>query len=125
MSKRYAILIIEDEKNMSSILCDRFELEGFLVDKAFNGMTGLAKALDNHPDIILLDIAMPKMDGITMMKKLRKTVWGKTVPIVFLTNLEQDIDTITQYSNGASLEYMVKVNCRLDDIVKKVRETLD
>ena len=89
--KKQTILIVEDELPLLKVYADRFSDEGFLVLKANNGQEGLDLAIKEKPDLILLDILMPVMDGLTMMQKLREnTTWGKTVPIMLLTNLSAD-----------------------------------
>ena len=82
------ILIVEDEVVVALPLLDTLKKEGFDVIKAKDGEEGLAVALRDRPDLILLDILMPKMDGLTMMKKLRaENEWGKKAPIIFCKNL--------------------------------------
>jgi len=119
------ILIIEDELLQLKSLADEFTDEGFQVLKAQNGEAGLALALREHPDIILLDIVMPVMDGMTMLKKLRENVWGKGVPVILLTNLSADNDQrIKDITTTEPAYYLVKSNWALRDVVEKVRERL-
>lgn len=116
------IMIIEDEEDISLPLRDSLANAGFEVEQAKNGEDGLARALSSHPDLILLDLLMPKMDGLTMLNKLREDAWGKSVPVIVLSNLSQPatvaatIDTVN--------EYLVKVDWAIDDIVKKIKEKL-
>lgn len=117
---------VEDDTSLRNVLHDKFKLEGFGVLQAKNGEDGLATALREHPDIILLDIVMPVMDGLTMMKKLRETnEWGKHVPIILLTNLSADTDKINQaITDNEPAYYLVKSNYTVSDLVEKIRERL-
>lgn len=81
------VLIAEDEKDLLELYIQAFQDDGFETIAAENGEEGLVRALEVHPDIILIDIQMPKMNGIEMLKKLREDPWGKLVPVVMLTNL--------------------------------------
>src|SRR3989344_8460028 len=85
--KLLIVEIVEDEAALSNALCDKFEREHFEVLKAKNGEEGLSIALRERPDIILLDIMLPVMDGITMLHKLREDEWGKKAHVVVLTNV--------------------------------------
>lgn len=75
--KSKTILVVEDQIPILQILVYRFDSEGFNVIEAKNGKDGLELALKEHPDLILLDIILPKLDGIEMLKKLRADNWGK------------------------------------------------
>ena len=120
------ILIVEDDKSLRDVLHNKFSLEGFNVLEANDGEAGLAIALREHPDLILLDILMPKMDGITMMKKLREAnEWGKHVPIILLTNLSADDEKINQaITDNTPAYYLVKANYTIADLVEKIKERL-
>lgn len=119
------ILIIEDEHSMLSALVEKFTLEGYEVVAADNGETGLAQALSQKPDIILLDIVMPKMDGMTVMKKIRESgEWGKHIPIIILTNLYADDGIMQGVTEDEPAYYLVKANWTIAEIVEKVKERL-
>lgn len=75
-AKEHTILIVEDDVPELNALRDKFTHEGFSILEAKNGEEGLATALREHPDLILLDIIMPVMDGMTMLVNLRKDPWG-------------------------------------------------
>jgi len=121
----YKILIVEDEKIMQDILLDRLSAEkNFQLLIANNGQEGLEAAVKNAPDIILLDIKMPVMDGITMMKALKKQDQLKTIPIIFLTNLDVDEDILKAISDEKPAYYLIKAKTNLEDIAQKIRETL-
>ena len=115
---------VEDDVSLHNILHKKFVNEGFSVLGARDGEEGLAIALQEHPDLIVLDIVMPKMDGITMMKKIRRAnEWGKQVPIILLTNLSADNETLTRViTENKPVYHLVKSDWTLDDLVKKIRE---
>jgi DNA-binding response OmpR family regulator len=86
------IAIIEDDQAISQMYRFKFEAEGYEVETAENGKLGLALAENMKPDIILLDLMMPEMNGDEMLERLRSTTWGKSIKIIVLTNMgEQEI----------------------------------
>lgn len=122
--KNKIILVVEDEKPMLEVLVESFAGEGIIVLGATDGEEGLKRALEEHPDLILLDIVLPKMDGITMLKKLRTDNWGKDVPVIILSNLS-NIETIAQALEGGVYDFLVKTDWKLKDLVEKVKERLE
>lgn len=118
------ILIIEDELPMLKALSDKFGLEGFSVLEARNGEEGLNMALKTKPDLILLDLLMPVMDGKIMMEKLRRDEWGKKVPIIILTNLNPDDKTLNEILESGPAYYFVKSKWRLEDLVARTKKEL-
>lgn len=124
-TKKHIILIVEDEVSQRNALRDKLTREGFAILEAKNGEEGLAMALHEHPDLILLDIVMPKMDGLTMMKKLRQeNEWGKKVPIILLTNLADDNDKINRVAEDEPAFYLVKSDWKIEDVMEKIKERL-
>ena len=121
--KKQTILIVEDELPLLKVYADRFSEEGFLVLKASNGQEGLDIAMKEKPDLILLDILMPIMDGLTMMQKLRENkIWGKTVPIILLTNLSADEKRIKKLvDENRPAYYLVKLDWSLSAIIQKAK----
>lgn len=117
-------MIIEDEAPLRSALRDKFIFEGFAVLEAKNGEEGLEISLRNHPDLILLDIVMPRMDGMTMLKKLREDAWGAEAKVIILTNLS-DSAKISEAMSQKSYNYLVKSDWKLEDVVIKAREMLE
>ena len=118
------ILLVEDETMLLRILVDKFTTEGFTVLTAENGAEGLTVALNNHPDLILLDIVMPVMDGLTMLSRLRKDPWGKDVKVILLTNLS-DPGRVTETTIETVSGFIVKSDWRIEDLVKEVKNKLD
>ncbi len=120
---RSKILIVEDDLDLLEILVKKFTIEKFKVFQAVNGKIGLEEALKNHPDLILLDIIMPVMDGMTMLRKLREDAWGKEVPVILLTNLSDESKVSEGMQHGV-YDYLVKANWNIDEVVKKVKSRL-
>ncbi|HAM95770.1 hypothetical protein A2W39_02005 [Candidatus Azambacteria bacterium RIFCSPHIGHO2_01_46_10] len=124
MDQGKTILIVEDDRALSLTLKDNFEKEGFGIILAKDGVEGLKFALEQKPDLILLDIVMPNMDGMTMMRKLRDDVRGKKVPIILLTNLEADDAIMKGVIRDEPSYYLVKANWKMEDVIEKVKERL-
>jgi two-component system chemotaxis response regulator CheY len=95
------ILIVEDELPLRKILKDELIAAGFNVLEAKDGVEGLDVALKNHPDLILVDILMPKMDGITMLKQLREDPLGKKIQVMILSNLSDPASISAALDNQA------------------------
>lgn len=117
------ILIVEDEQALTLALNEKLTREGFELVNAGNGEDGLRLALKERPDLILLDIIMPRMDGITMLKKLREDKWGKTVEVIILTNLS-DIAKVQEALEQGTTDYLVKSDWKIEDVVARVKEKL-
>lgn len=118
MPNKKKLLIVEDDGLLIQALQKTFEKEGYTVLIAKNGQEGLKTAIKNHPDLILLDIIMPVMDGITALKELRKDAWGKKAKVVMLTNIDYPAD-LEPYNYGI-VGFLVKSKTSLDDVVKEV-----
>lgn len=120
------ILIVEDEVVINKAYAEELHDEGFIVLTATNGRDGLEIALREKPNLILLDILMPIMDGLTMMDKLReKDIYGKNVPIILLTNMSASEEKImTAIIKSEPAYYLVKSDWNLSSVVEKIRERL-
>lgn len=121
--RKKKILIIEDEASLMKALIDKFNKIGVEILIARNGEEGLAVALADHPDLILLDIVMPRMDGITLLKILRKDKWGSKVPVILLTNLS-DAEKIVEAKDRGVSDYLVKSDWRIEDVAEVVKKKL-
>ncbi|OGH88556.1 MAG: hypothetical protein A2537_00265 [Candidatus Magasanikbacteria bacterium RIFOXYD2_FULL_36_9] len=117
------ILIIENEPATRRILSDKLKLENFLISESSNGLDGLEKALTEHPDLIILDLFMPKMKGMEVLKNLHADDWGKLVPIIILTN-QNDDPHILEAIKDKNCEYLLKTSHNLASIVKKIKHKL-
>lgn len=117
------VLIVEDEQSLLTILVEKFTQEGIRTLTATNGNAGLASALANHPDVILLDIIMPVMDGMAMLDKLRKDSWGKTANVIILTNLTDTEKTVKSQKLGI-FDFWIKCDMSINSIVNGVKQKL-
>lgn len=117
------ILIVEDEAPLSNVLSERLSNEGFTVFVAADGEQGLAMALDHKPDLVLLDILLPKMGGLSMLKELRTHEEGKTIPVMMLTNLN-DTEDVNEALAAGAYDYLVKSDWNIADLVDNIRNKL-
>ena len=117
------ILIVEDEISTREALADKVREEGFLILEAGDGEEGLKMAESKKPDLILLDIVMPGMDGIAMLKKMREEEWGNNISVLLLTNLSND-EKLLESKDLGSVGYLVKSDWSIFDVVKKINEII-
>lgn len=120
----HTVLIIEDDQILREMYKDKFQKNGFMVNTAVDGEEGLAMALQTHPDLILLDLAMPNMTGTIVMEKLRDDEWGKDVSIIILTNLNVDGELLNKIIKNRPAYCLMKVGVNLDDVMGKAKEIL-
>jgi two-component system alkaline phosphatase synthesis response regulator PhoP len=123
MAKQKTILIVEDEISVLKALKIKLESAGFKVLLEKNGEDGLTTALKEKPDLILLDLVMPKMDGVTMLRKLRQDKWGKKAKVLILTNLSEGKDVFYLLDKGEK-DYLIKADWKIGDVVKRVNNAL-
>lgn len=119
-------MIVEDEEVICKAYADELRDEGFEVFIARNGRVGLELALREKPDLILLDILMPVMNGLVMMNILRqKGLYGKNVPIIILTNLSASEEKIMQaITKNEPAYYLVKSDWNLSSVIEKIKERI-
>jgi DNA-binding NtrC family response regulator len=118
-----AILLVEDEIPVRNVLQTRLTKEGFTVFPAGNGREGLALAEAKKPDLVLLDIVMPEMDGMTMLRQMRQTDWGKNMKVVMLTNLA-DADRAAEAGREGVYDFLIKSNWQLWQLVALIKKKL-
>lgn len=117
------ILVVEDEKELVEVLENRLKEKGFLVFTAYNGKEALEKIAANRPDLILLDLVMPVLDGISVLKELKASVKTKDIPVIVLTNLFGD-DDVARVLEAGGTHYLVKSDYTPDDVVAAVCKRL-
>ncbi|MFA5934149.1 MAG: response regulator [Candidatus Paceibacterota bacterium] len=117
------ILVVEDDLSLLSALKDKLTREGFSIFVAKNGIEGLELVLNNKPDLIMLDLLMPKMDGITMLKNVREYEWGEKVPVIILSNLSNE-KLVAQTLEIGAYDYLIKSDWKIEDIIAKIKEKL-
>lgn len=121
--KKDIVLVIEDEIYLRRLIRNKLINSGFVVLEAENGKDGLEMTKKEHPDVILLDILMPVMDGLMMLKELRQDEYGKKVPVIILSNLEKTND-ITKTLDKDAKDYFMKSDIDPDGIVNIVKKRL-
>ena len=123
MEDRKKVLIVDDERFNINVLTDLLK-PNYKLMVAKNGLQALKAATNvNPPDLILLDIIMPKMDGFAVLKRIREDDTLKNVPVILLTNLGQEEDVKRGDELGAA-GYLVKANITPSEVVDKVKEVL-
>ena len=124
MSLDKTVLVVEDDIRFRTILVDKLGHEGFNVITAKDGEDGMNTALSVKPDLILLDLLMPKMGGLSFMSHLRADKWGASVPIIVFTNLEADDKILQNIVENKPAYYFIKTNFPLNNLVSKIKELL-
>ncbi|MBU2229583.1 response regulator [Patescibacteria group bacterium] len=117
------ILVIEDEEPVRKVIVDALQDLNCEVLEAKNGQEGLDIALSEHPDLILLDLIMPKLAGQEVCEKLRSDTWGKNVHVIILTNLDSKTEK-EELKDLSVDDYLVKSNYKLEEIMEKVNNLL-
>ena len=117
------ILIIEDEEDINDAISEVLVDAGYNVVSAKNGRIGLELALKEHPDLILLDLVMPVMDGRETLRRLHEDSWGRTAKIIILTSMD-DVTNIASAHDYHITDYIIKAHISLEDVLKKVRVSI-
>lgn len=117
------VILAEDDKLISASLVQAFTDAGFEAHPAYDGEEALAVAKEIHPDIMVLDIMMPKLDGISVLWELKANPDLAKVPVVMLTNMS-DADTISKIMEAGCTDYLLKSDQSVDQIVQKIKEVL-
>ena len=117
------ILLVEDDESLAAVYTARLDAEGFTVRRVANGEDALAAALDFHPDLILLDVMMPKISGFDVLDILRNTPETGNIKIIMLTALSQDADKQRAHDMGVD-DYLVKSQVVIADVISHVRQHL-
>jgi len=123
VEKSIHILLIEDDTFLANIYKTKFEMEGFVVDVAENGELGLKEVQKRQPDLVLLDILLPKMDGFTVLQHMKEDAELKNIPVILLTNLGQKDDVEKGLKLGAA-DYLIKAHFKPSETVDKVKSVL-
>lgn len=118
------ILIVEDELAYLKLLTAQLSEKGYKVIEAINEEKGLEMAKSENPDLILLDIRMPLMDGMAMLNALRKEEAGKKTKVIMLTNLEPDDKIISDIVDDQPAYYFIKSDIQFNDLLNKIEELL-
>ena len=122
-AKKTKVLIVEDEEILLTALSEELKQEGFDAVGAKDGMEGVSMAVSEKPDLILLDLVMPRLDGIGALKQIKENPETKDIPVVILTNLS-DYDKVSEALSLGAMDYLVKANYRLEELVAKIKTVM-
>jgi DNA-binding response OmpR family regulator len=117
------VLIVDDDSFLSGIYATKLEIEGFGVVTARDGEEGVKAALKELPDLILLDVLMPKLDGFEALRQLKQQESTKNIPVIMLTNLGQKEDIEKGLQDGA-VDYLIKAHFVPAEAVDKIKKVL-
>jgi len=117
------ILVVEDDSMISSMYKTKFEVDGFDVFVADNGVLGLELAKKEKPDIIMLDIILPQLDGFSVLEQIKQDKTIKDTPVIMLTNLGTEEDKKKGEKMGA-LDYLVKASLTPGQVSEKIKQAL-
>ena len=118
------ILIVEDESFLANVLLLRFQKENFEVIQAFDGIEALEKLKEIRPDLILLDLILPKKNGFEVLKEIENDPQTRSIPVLIVSNLGQESD-ITKGKALGAIDYYVKAHLSIDELVLKVKNLLN
>lgn len=118
--EKIRVLLIEDEKEVAQLYKLKLTLDGYEVIVADSGQAGLDEAFKREPDLIFLDIKMPEMDGFEVLKKLRKSPKTESIPVIILSNFDEE-DLIEKGLTLGANEYMIKSQFTPEQISEKVK----
>lgn len=123
MNKTLKILLVEDDNFLLGMYVDKFRTEGFEVFVADNGAKAIKLTKEKMPDIILLDVMLPKMNGFEVLRELQKDADIKNIPVILLTNLSQNDDVKKGLELGAK-DFLIKAHFMPQEVVAKVKKIL-
>lgn len=124
MARQQHILLIEDDAFLASIYRTKFEQQGYKVMLADNGEDGLVDAKRKKPDLILLDLLLPRVDGFTVLSELKRDRATANIPVILLTNLGQKEDVEKGLALGA-VDYLIKAHFKPSETVAAVKRVLE
>lgn len=117
------ILFIEDESALQQTLGDFLRQQGYAVIPALDGEAGLTAIKSEHPDLVLLDLILPKKNGLDVLRELRTDPAAAATPVIVLTNVELD-STVREAERLGAKAYLVKTNYSLDEVLEKVKAVI-
>src|SRR3989338_4845702 len=123
MAAKKRILLVEDDEFLAELYATKLNLEGFEVSLATDGEKGLRLAKEQEPDLVLLDIVLPKMDGFEVLRQLKLGKKTKEMPVILLTNLSQKDEVSRGLSLGAN-DYMIKAHFMPSEVIKKIKQVI-
>ena len=118
------ILFIEDESNLQKTLGSALGKEGYEVISALDGETGLRIAKEKKPDLVLLDLILPRLHGLEVLKKLKEDPGTREIPVIVLTNLE-DMQSVEEALSLGVKTYLVKASYTLEEVLEKIKKAIE
>lgn len=122
-NKKNMILMIEDNGFLRKLYHDKLDRAGFDFIEATNGMEGINKIIVEKPDLVMLDLLLPRKNGFDVLAEIKQNRNIKNIPVIVLSNLAQEIDIKEAMKLGA-VEYLVKSEVRLSEVVDKIKKIL-
>ncbi len=122
--EKIKILLVEDDSFLLGMYAAKFELEGYKVTMAEDGEKAIRAALKEPPDIILLDIILPKLNGFDVLKQLKAESSTSKIPVILLTNLSQR-DEVEQGLKMGAIDYLIKAHFMPSEVVEKIKKILN
>jgi len=117
------ILVIEDEKTLRFLIVQTLVQEGFEVEEAIDGEEGIQKLKKNKPDLILLDLLLPSINGFEVLSKIKRDSDLESIPVIILSNLGQE-EEIKKGLNLGAIDYLIKAHFTLDQVVARIKKVL-
>ncbi|TEU01998.1 response regulator [Candidatus Woesebacteria bacterium] len=119
------ILLVDDDKLMVKMYLSKFKIDGYEVETAFNGQEALSKVVRSNPDLILLDIMMPEMNGLDVLKELKANEKTKNIPVILLTNVGGSDEDVKAGLELGAVAYLIKASYTPKEVIQKVKEVLE
>ena len=117
------ILVIEDDKFLRELLTHKLVRLGYNILKAVDGEKGVQKAVEGNPDLILLDLILPGIDGFEVLRRIKENAESSSIPVIILSNLGQEEDLEKGLKLGA-IDYLVKAHFTPNEIAEKIKTVL-
>ena len=118
------ILFVEDEESLQKVMGEMLEQNDYQMLRALDGEAGISAAKKELPDLILLDLILPKKNGFEVLEALKQDATTKNIPVIVMTNLEGSTEIERALSLGATT-YMVKANYKLEEVLAKIQDALE
>ena len=122
-NQKQKVLVVEDDEFLLELYSTKLLMDGFQVFSASDGERGLRFAKEKKPDLILLDIILPKMDGLDVLREIKKHKETQNIPVVLLTNLSQK-DEVQEGLKAGAEDYLIKAHFIPSEVVEKIKKIL-
>ena len=123
-SKKISIFVIEDEQTLVRSLKDKFERTGYEVKTEIDGIKGYSRIVKEKPNIVILDIILPGLNGLDILKKLKDNAETKNIPVILLSNVD-DEKSMNQGKKLGAVAYFIKTNVTLNRLIEEIKRHLN